>query len=583
MNTTKTPESKETKGALTGGSGEWTALQLRSALQPGPALQTGPSRVSDRGARTKGPFGAWPIVALLLVAFYLLAALTSEPHRECWGTPRTCEDITSRDVARDDAIFIASAAALLAGMAIRKLWFRVGMPLIGLGCVWAIMLFWTGWSPLVGVYVIVGASRRATTVINKNVFFWALVALVTAVYVGMAIGVGTIIGSRNERNLILPLLVSAAVIVALQPLWGRIQRFANRLVFGKRATPYEVLADFADRVAETYSTEDVLPRMALALQEGTGADRAEVWLRSGDKLRLVASSPSEGSAEDPAMELVDGELPAFPGVDRSIEVRHQGELLGAFTVTKAPGETVTRVEDTLMRNLASQAGLVMRNVGLTAEVFARLEELKASRQRLVAAQDQERRRLERNLHDGAQQHLVALKVKLRLVERATTGDEKISDMLAQLGSDADDALEALRELARGIYPPLLADQGLATALEAQARKASLPVEVNAPQLSRHPQEVEAAVYFCCLEALQNVAKHAHASSADVQLTEKNDRLVFSVHDNGRGFAPSTSQKGSGLENMLDRIEALDGTLEIHSSPQNGTTIIGSLPTKSLLP
>src|SRR5437764_6806106 len=160
----------------------------------------------------------------------------------------------------------------------------------------------------------------------------------------------------------------------------------------------------------------------------------------------------------------------------------------------------------LVNDLAAQAGLVLRNVRL-------IEEVRASRQRLVAAQDEERRRIERNLHDGAQQQLVALAVRLGVARTVNQQDhERANQMLDVLQSDAQGALENLRDLARGIYPPLLADKGLPAALAAQARKASLPVEVETDGLGRYTQEAEAAVYFCCPEAMQHVAKYAEACS-----------------------------------------------------------------------
>jgi signal transduction histidine kinase len=235
-----------------------------------------------------------------------------------------------------------------------------------------------------------------------------------------------------------------------------------------------------------------------------------------------------------------------------------------------------------LTDLASQAGLVLRNVALTSELLARLEELKASRQRLVAAQDEERRRLERNLHDGAQQHLVALKTRMSLAKKLIERDgTKAAELLTNLEADASEALETLRDLARGIYPPLLADQGLAVSLEAHARKVQVPVDVEAHNVRRYPQETEAAVYFCCLEALQNVAKYAEASYVTVTLEESDSRLRFSVTDDGRGFDPATTAKGSGSQNMADRLEALGGSVTIDSGPGRGTTVRGELPVNAL--
>ncbi len=261
-----------------------------------------------------------------------------------------------------------------------------------------------------------------------------------------------------------------------------------------------------------------------------------------------------------------------------VSVRHQGALLGALSVTKRPGEQLTPVEEKLVGDLAAQAGLVLKNVGLTSDLQARLDELRASRQRLVTVQDEERRRLERNLHDHAQQHLVALKVKLGLVEMLASRDpEKAKATITQLKVDADEALETLRDLARGIYPPLLADKGLVVALESQVRKATVPVTVEAEAVERYPQDIEAAVYFCCLEAIQNVQKYAAASSAVIRLRGDGERLHFSVTDDGSGFDTATMKRGSGTTNVADRLDALGGTVELQSAPGQGTTISGWLP------
>jgi len=264
--------------------------------------------------------------------------------------------------------------------------------------------------------------------------------------------------------------------------------------------------------------------------------------------------------------------------DRAVEVRHQGELLGALSVTKRKGESLTPVEEKLLTGLAGQAGLVLKNVGLTADLQARLEELRASRQRLVAAQDDERRRLERNLHDGAQQNLVAIKVKLGLAEMMSTKDpEKARELISSLKADTDEALETLRDLARGIYPPLLADKGLEAALESQARKATVEVTVDGDGVGRYPQEIEAAVYFCVLEALQNVQKYAGAAIATVKLSDIGGQLHFEVYDDGAGFDRTQVVPGAGLTNMDDRLDALGGNLSITSEVGQFTRVSGSIP------
>jgi len=414
-------------------------------------------------------------------------------------------------------------------------------------------------------------------VINRTLVYGSLALFITLVYVGIAVGIGAVIGGAGRPNLALSIVATAIVAVGFQPVRERLQRVANRLVYGKRATPYEVLSQFSERVAESYALGEVMPRMAQVLADGTGAQRADVWLRSNQSLRCAATWPANAPSLDP-VPLSIGTLDAPDGSFRMVAVHYQGELLGALSLGKRAGEDLTPVEENLLAHLASQAGLLLKNVGLTADLQSRLGELRASRQRLVSAQDEERRRLERNLHDGAQQHLVAIKVKLGMVEMLALGSpDKARAVLAELKDDADEALETLRDLARGIYPPLLADKGLRVALESQARKATVPVSVEASGVGRYSQEIEAAVYFCCLEALQNLQKYSRAAKAVIRLRTDDARLHFEVEDDGGGFDLAKTNKGSGLTNMVDRLDALGGDVEIVSSPGNGTRLRGSLP------
>ena len=369
---------------------------------------------------------------------------------------------------------------------------------------------------------------------------------------------------------------AAVVALAFQPARRRAQRFADRLVYGKRATPYEVLSEFSERVGNAYANEELLPRMARALASGTGAVRTDVWVRIGDQLRSDAVWPEDAAPAD-AIAAASADPTSSP-TSMFEPVRHQGELLGGLSIEKKPGDAITATEEKLVRDLAAQAGLVMRNVALTEQLLDHIEQLRASRQRLVSAQDEERRRLERNLHDGAQQQLVALAVKLRLAEQLSERDpQKVKGLLADLQSETGDALENLRDLARGIYPPLLADKGLVAALESQARKSVVPVTIEANGIGRYPQDAEAAVYFSCLEALQNVSKYASASRATVSLSDGDGRLRFEVTDDGQGFETSTASHGSGLQGISDRLAALDGEFEVRSSPGAGTTVSGTLP------
>jgi signal transduction histidine kinase len=397
--------------------------------------------------------------------------------------------------------------------------------------------------------------------------FIAAVALLAVFLPVLVIGVGG--GDVVDVPMI---VIGAALAIGFILVRKRAQRWANRIVYGKRSTPYEVLSEFAERVGETYSTEDVLPRMAQLLGEATGARIARVWLRIGNEMRAEASWPPDVPPTRNAPVRGD-ELPDF-GSDDAFEVRHQGELLGALTVSLAANDPMNATKEKLARDMAAQAGLVLRNVRL-------IEDLRESRRRIVSAQDERARTLERNIHDGAQQQLVALSVKLRLATGLIDRDPaKARTMLEELQGQTTETLEDLRDLARGIYPPLLADKGLPAALEAQARKSPVPVTVHPDGVGRYGQDVESAVYFCCLEALNNVAKYADASSVEIRLRQTEGELRFEVADDGVGFEPDTTTHGTGLQGIADRLDALGGRFEIRAALGEGTTLIGLVPSRT---
>jgi signal transduction histidine kinase len=416
-------------------------------------------------------------------------------------------------------------------------------------------------------------------IINRAVQYGLLSATLTGVYAGIVVGIGTLAGYAGGPVL----TVAAAVTIAVlfQPVRHRARLVANRLVYGQRATPYQVLADFAEDMAGQLDFDIALDRMASILAGATGAVRVEIWVRVGAQLRPQVIWP-RGSALPAAVPLSgDAELPVFELATRAVAVRHGDELLGALAIQKPRNEPVTAAEDKLLAHLASQAGLVLRNVRLTAELRATIDDLRASRLRLVRAQDEERQRIERNLHDGAQQQLVALMVQLSLLEDSAGDSGEVRQVTGQLRAGLHAAIDDLRVLARGIYPPLLADQGLGPALRAQVGRAPLPVQVETDGIGRYPRDAEAAVYFCILEALQNTAKYARASQATVALSCPGSHLEFTVTDDGTGFDTATASHGTGLQGMTDRLAAAGGTLRISSAPGNGTSISGRLPVSEL--
>jgi signal transduction histidine kinase len=400
-------------------------------------------------------------------------------------------------------------------------------------------------------------------VLKKTIVAAVLVLFLTIASLAVLLVIGGIVVGPIADSPGAALAAGVGIGALAWPLLRVSRRISDRIVYGGRASPYEVLTEFSERMADTYSTEDVLPRMASIVGAGTGAETVTIWLLVGRELRAAAGWPSAARPE---------QLPAFAVARQgSFEVRHQGDLLGAITVAMPANDPMNPSKERLIRDLASQVGLVLRNVRL-------IEELRGSRRRIVAAVDEGRRRLERNIHDGAQQQLVALAVKLRLTDGSVDRDPaKAHELLAQLQAEVVDALENLRDLARGIYPPLLADEGLTAAVQSQARKSPVPVHVAPDGVGRYRQDVEASVYFCVLEALQNVAKYASASRVDVELRHESGLLAFEVRDDGVGFDPSTAPRGSGLQGMADRIDAVGGTFALRSAPGGGTTVAGTIP------
>lgn len=402
-------------------------------------------------------------------------------------------------------------------------------------------------------------------VIRKTVVVALVTTLISAMYVAIVGGIGALVGSRLDSAV--AFAAAAVLAIAFQPIRRRAGHLADRMVYGRRATPYEVLSDFSGRVGGAYADDDVLPRMAEILGEGTGAGAATVWLLLGAELRPAASWP-----RDRELEAVAVKGTTIPDLgEPSFDVEHRGELLGALSVSLPANDPMDPTKERLVRDLASQAGLVLRNVRL-------IEELRASRQRLVAAQDDERRKIERNLHDGAQQQLVALQVQLRLMEQQVGRNTELElQLLQRLQEAAGAALDDLRDLARGIYPPLLADQGLTAALEAHTRRLAIEVTLEADGIGRYPREVESAMYFCALEALNNVSKYADATSVTISLSEEDGGLGFRIRDDGRGFDTSRTGYGTGVQGMADRLDAVGGSLEISSEPGRGTSVTGRVP------
>ncbi len=401
-------------------------------------------------------------------------------------------------------------------------------------------------------------------VISRTVTFGILAGFITALYAGIVVGVGSLLGGGSEPNLSLSIAATALVAVVFEPVRSRVTGWSNRLVFGRRATPYEVMAELTARLSEVASWEEALGRLAGLVADGTGASRATVWLRVGDELRLSASAPAADDAAGAAVPVVGEDLPVLPGAVVE-SVTHAGELLGAITVDKPRGDTVTPADQRLIGDAAAGASLLFRNLRLNAELADRAAELRASRRRLVASHDAARRKLERDLHDGAQQEVVALKVKLGLARTLAQreGADHLVDVLERLAQTTQLTVETMRTIARGIYPPLLEAEGLHAAISAAATLADVPVDVTTPPNGRYAPEVEATLYFTVLEAIRATGQ-TRPTHVTIELTDDSQRLTATVtHHRPSGPVPTAA---AGMLHALDRITALDGVLLTQATP-----------------
>ena len=369
-----------------------------------------------------------------------------------------------------------------------------------------------------------------------------------------------------------------------------------------------VRSSFASRLARGDPMDELMVQVIEALCNAFKLDAAELWIRGNGALRRVASNPRRPEVElivTPAEESIIANahvsgaawarvwLPALLDSRADVPLRIapasvSGRLLGLIVVERSrSGDTLAADVDATLEELVREVGAGLNKQRLDTALHASLEqlqrqadELQASRARIVAAADAERRRIERDLHDGAQQYLVAIAVKARLIQQLARTDPAGGAALTQdLVRDVESALDELRTLAQGIYPPLLSSGGLVEALAAASRRTPIPVRLETDAVGRYQPELEAAVYYCCLEALQNASKHAgDGTSASVRLWVEAGNLRFEVDDDGAGFDPAGGAAGAGLTNMRDRIGAVGGTLRIESARGAGTHVHGAVPT-----
>ena len=437
----------------------------------------------------------------------------------------------------------------------------------------------------------------------------AMAVYVVVVYAAVVVAGGALIGRAGAPSLWLSVLATVVVAITFEPVRTAARRALARALHRDRMTPYQVLGRFRQTATDAYPAAELPARMARVLAEGTGAAAAQVWLTVRGGLELAATWPADpagaarpGWGAPPALgDVVLGAR--VPGADesadppvvvegsrRSLAVRERGELLGGLSVVLRDGQPLTPVEERLFAGLAAQSALMLRVAGLRAgleqelvAVGRRTDEVRTARRDLVERQDAERKRLERNIHDGAQQQVIALLVNLRLVQTLLRrSPERGQRLLGQQAAAARETVDTLTVLARGLYPPLLTEAGPVAALAAAVADGPIPVDLTSLPLPRGPADVEAAIYFSALEAVQNAGKHSDATWIRIGIAGRfGDRgpgeIELTVADDGRGFDPG-SGSGSGLRNIGDRIESVGGSLSIDSRPGRGTTVRARIPT-----
>ncbi len=448
------------------------------------------------------------------------------------------------------------------------------------------------------------ALDQADRLLVRLVTVTGVSVAVLAVYLVVILGFGHRPSEADRQVLGLALVAAAIVAVGASPTRRRIRETAQHLVYGSEPVPDDVVATFRSRLTRAVTMDELLLQLVEALHRSMPLSHAEVFTGTAEVLERSVSLPDVGP-----MTLALGEaarpvvaragvagaawtsvwLPELAAGREQFRVCHLaygGELLGLVLVERPNSEPpFTEDEELVVTELCRQVGLALHNVRLDSalqstldEVRRQADELRASRTRIVAAADAERRRVERDLHDGAQQHLVALAVNLRLVRDQVADDpEGAASALDQLAADVKVTVQELRDLAHGIYPPLLMDNGLPDALRAVAARSPLHVETEVDGVGRYDAAVEAAVYFCCLEALQNSAKHAPEAQVDLRVWEEAGGLLFSVTDDGPGFDKVTARSGHGFTNMIDRLGAIGGSIRWDSTVGEGSMVQGSVP------
>ncbi len=400
-------------------------------------------------------------------------------------------------------------------------------------------------------------------VVRRSVVYGVLWLLIAAAYAGLAVAFGVAAGRRVPLDLAIVLTIVVTLVAA--PLRRRLERLADRLAFGRRLSGYELISQLGTRLESSPGPEDVATTVAAAVRLGLGARWVRVSLGRHDQRPVATAGIDLKAPDDPVL---------------LVPLVHGQDVAGAIACGPKTEGRYSASDQELLATLGRQAALAIRNSQLTAELSRRFDELAESRARLVHAEAAGRRRLERDIHDGVQQELVAVLARLGLARNQLRRDKDLAETtLKDVLSDGRRALESLQELVRGIHPPILTDRGLLDAVRERAARLPIAAEVSSdglPPDARFGPDIEGAAYFFVCEALGNVLKHASATRAVVCLQSAAGRLTVEVRDDGQGFAVQTAAQ-SGLRGLRDRIEALGGRMEIASTAGLGTSVSAWLP------
>ncbi|HEV8223799.1 MAG TPA: GAF domain-containing sensor histidine kinase [Rubrobacteraceae bacterium] len=468
----------------------------------------------------------------------------------------------------------------------------------------AVTLSYAGIPVAVGFAVLKYRLYDIDIVINRTLVYGALTASVVAIYVLVVGYLGALF--RTEGNLTISLLATGLVAVLFAPLRDRMQRGVNRLMYGERDEPYKVLSRLGRRLEGTLAPEAVLPTIVENIARTLRLPHVAIWLADGEALRLGAAhsdAPARTTVWDmgaveslrrasdglhPAELAPSGEYRVVLdecGVALVLPLTHRGELVGALCMaSRSPGETFSPADQQLLRDLATQAGAAAHAVQLTVALHSSLEVLRQSRERLVAAQEEERRRIQRDLHDGLGPVLASMRLRLEAcLDAAQETRDPLTSDLERLYELVGQTTADIRRLVYNLRPPVLDQLGLVSAVkqhcERFGRETGIEVSFEAEENLSIPAAAEAALLRVVQEALLNVGKHAHASRVEVRLGRRDGWLVLEVRDEGVGFETNghIDRKGTGIGSMRERVELLGGTLQFTGRPGIGTEVEARIP------